>query len=131
MQKIKSINWSGIINIIKCCLIGVASTIIGTVIFAIVLKFSNLSTNFISWINNIIKIFSIFIMMSCVKKKNNGNLLIKAILAGAVYAILCFLIFSILNGCFSVDISFVYNLIFSIIASVIISVIINILNCKS
>ena len=59
MQKIKSMNWSGLLNIIKCCLIGIVTTLLGTVIFAFVLKFLSLSSKFIAYINDIIKVFSI------------------------------------------------------------------------
>lgn len=128
MQKIKSIKFSGLLTIIKCCLIGVISTLIGIVIFAVILKFADLSTIVISAVNNVIKIFSIFIMMTCIKRAMGDKLFIKSILAGVIYATLTFMIFSILNGGFVFDFSFVYDLLFSVIVSAIVSIIINILN---
>ena len=131
MQKIKSFKLGGFLNIIKCSLIGIIVTLIGTVIFAFVLKFADLSSTIISYINDVIKLFSIFIMVVCLKKTGGDRLFIKAIFAGMIYALLCFLIFSILNGGFVLDLSFVYNLLFAVIVSAIVSVIINIINRKN
>ncbi|MBQ8615625.1 MAG: TIGR04086 family membrane protein [Clostridia bacterium] len=130
MQKTK-FNFSGLLSIIKCVLIGIIATLIGIVIFSVVLKFADLSSIIISYVNDIIKAFSIFIMVMCIKKKGEGKLLIRAVIAGTIYAILSFVVFSILNGGFVFDLSFVYDLIFAIIVSAIVSVIINILNRKN
>ena len=131
MQKLKSIKWGGVLSILKCCLIGIVATLIGTVIFAVVLKFANLSTKIISYINDIIKVFSIFIMIMCVKRSNGEKLFFKALISGVVYALLTFIIFSILNGTFAMNLSFLYDLLFAVIVSLILSVIINILNRKN
>ena len=131
MQKIKSLKLSGVLNLFKCALIGIVSTLIGTLILAVVLKFSNLTLNIISYINNIIKIFSVFIIVMCVKRNNSDKLLIKALFSGAIYAFLSFIVFSILNGSFVWNMSCLYDLLFSIIASAIASVIINILKYKT
>ena len=61
MQKVK-FNFSGLLTIIKCVLIGVISTLIGIVLFSVVLKFADLSGIIISYVNDIIKVFSIFII---------------------------------------------------------------------
>ena len=131
MQKIKSIKLSGILSLIKCALIGIVATLLGTVIFAFVLKVANLSSTFISYINDIIKVFSIFIMVTCLKRMNSDKLLIRAIFSGVVYAILSFVLFSILNGSFAFNMSFIYNLLFAIVVSAICSIIINILSRKN
>lgn len=130
MQKIK-FNFSGFISILKCVLIGIVSTLIGIVIFSVVLKFADLSSKIISYINDIIKIFSIFIMIMCVKRSNGEKLLLKSLFAGVLYAVLTFVIFSVLNGGFMFNLSFIYDLLFAVIASAIVSVIINILNRKN
>lgn len=131
MQKIKSFKFGGLLNIIKCSLIGIVATLLGTVIFAFVLKFANLSSAIISYINLIIKAFAIFIMMTCVKRSGADKLFLKAILAGLVYGLMVFVVFSILNGKFIFDLSFLYDLLFSVIVSMIVAVIINILNRKN
>ena len=131
MQKIKSMNFSGLLSMIKCCLIGIVATLLGTVIFAFVLKFANLSSMFISYINDFIKVVSIFIMLMCVKRNNSDRLFLKAILAGVIYALISYVVFSILNGGFVFDLSFLYDLLFAVIVSMIVSVIINIISHKN
>ena len=130
MQKIKSINLNGLFKIVKCSLIGIVSTLIGIVIFAVVLKFSNLPLTFIKWVNDLIKIFSIFIMVMCIKRANGDRLMFKALFAGLIYSLLTYVIFSILNGDFVLGLSFLYDILFALIVSAIVSVIINILNQK-
>lgn len=131
MQKFKSLNWKNLLNIIKCCLIGIISTLIGTVVFAVVLKFANLSSNFIYYINNVIKIFSIFIMVMCLKRKVESKLLLNAIISGVFYAGLTFIIFSLLSGQLQFNTSFLYDLLFCVIVSVISAIIVNIASRKT
>ncbi len=131
MQKMKSINWSGVINLIKCCLIGIVATLIGVVIFAFVLKFANLPSTFVCYINDTIKGFGIFITILCLKRIDDGRLLLKSIFAGLIYAVLCFVIFSILNGRFNLNLAFLYDLLFAVIVAVISAVIINLLKHKT
>lgn len=126
MQKFKSMNWTGFLNIVKCCLIGIITTLIGIVFFAIILKFTDLSNLVISYVNDVIKGISLFIMVVCLKKKNENNLLVKSIVGGVFYALLSFIIFSILNGSFMFNLSFVYDLLFVVIVSIVVSVIVNI-----
>ncbi len=131
MQKIKSIKLGGIVSILKCCLIGIVASLIGTVIFAIVLKFANFPSKFVSYINDIIKVFSIFIMIACLKKKDGKKLFIKSVFAGVIYAVLSFFIYSILNGTFAFGLGFAYDLLFAVIVSMIVSVIINVIIRKN
>ncbi len=130
MQKIK-LNFSSALLIIKCVLIGIVSTLIGIVIFSVVLKFANFSNLIISYVNDVIKTFSIFIMIMCIKRNSESKTFIKALFAGVIYAVLCFVIFSILNGGFSFNLSFVYDLLFAVIVALISSVIINLLDKRN
>lgn len=129
MQKTK-FNFLNILTLVKCALIGIVATLLGIVIFSVVLKFADLSNLIISYVNDVIKAFAIFIMVMCIKRKSGERLMLKALFAGILYAIFSFLIFSILNGKFALNMTFVYDLLFSVIASAIVSVIINILNSK-
>ena len=131
MEKVKSFKFSNLINIIKCCLLAILFTLIGIVILAVVLKFADLNSVAISYINDVIKAISIFIMMLCIKKSGEEKLLLKAILAGAIYAVLSFVIFSVLNGSFTFNLGFLYDLLFAIIVAVIVSIILNILKRKT
>lgn len=131
MQKIKSISFSTVLSIIKSCLLGVISTLIGIVLLAVTLKFTDLSSSGITAINNVIKAISIFITISVLKRTNGEKLIIKSIFAGVLYALLSFIIFSVLNGYFSFDLSFVYDLLFADIVSVVGAIILNLLGKKT
>ncbi|HJD05962.1 MAG TPA: TIGR04086 family membrane protein [Candidatus Onthoplasma faecipullorum] len=131
MQKLKSINWSGFLSILKCCLIGIVVTLIGIVFFAIVLKFADLNSTVITAVNNIIKALAIFFMVFFLKKSGNGKLIVKALVAGLIYAVLSFLIFSIMNGGFVFNLSILYDLLFALIVSVIAAVILNLTSKKA
>ena len=131
MQKLKSINWSGFLSILKSCLIGIVVTLIGIVFFAIVLKFADLNSTVITAVNNIIKALAIFFMVFFLKKSGNGKLIVKALVAGLIYAVLSFLIFSIMNGGFVFNLSILYDLLFALIVSVIAAVILNLTSKKA
>ena len=125
------LNFSSILSIIKCVMIGIVVTLLGVVVFAIVLKFADIPSNVVGYVNDVIKVLSIFVMVLCLKKSNEGNLLIKAIFGGLIYAVLSFIIFSILNGGMVFNLSVVYDLLFALVASVIVAIIVNLLNRKS
>lgn len=131
MQKLKSINFSKFFSILKCCLVGIVFSLIGAVVFAVVLKFTDLSSVAINYINDIIKAISIFIMVHCIKKSNDGKLIIRAVVGGVIYAILTFIIFSILNGGVSFSMSFIYDLIFAVIVSIVASIVLNLFGKKN
>ena len=130
MQKIKSINWGKSFGLIKCCLIGVVATLIGTLIFAFVLKFTNLSSSFINYVNNFIKAVSLYIALTCAKKKE-GKLIFKALVIGIIYSLLTFFVFAILNGGADIGLSLMYDLIFAVVTSVVLAIIINLLSRKA
>ena len=131
MQKIKSLNFSGFFRILKSVLLALVVTLVGIVILAVVLKFADLSSMAISYINDAIKAIAIFVMILTIKKSNPDKLLLKAILSGVLYALLSYVVFSILNGGFTFNLSFIYDLLFSIIVSVIAAIIFNILSRKA
>ncbi len=131
MQKNKSIKYGVIINLIKCALIGVVATLVGVVCFAIALKFANISSTLIAYINNIIKILSIFVMVLCLKRKSDERLLIRSIFVGIIYAVLSFSVFSILNGKFDFNMSLIYDILFAVCVSILGSITINMLKRKT
>lgn len=124
MSKNKSFNM-GFFNILKCCLIGVIITLVGTVILAVVLKFTDLNSNVINYVNDAIKAVAILCILICIKKSNPNGLLFKSIIASLIFTILCFIIFSILNGAVVLDLSIVFDLLFAVAVAVIESVVLN------
>jgi len=131
MEKTKSFKLSNILGIIKCCLLAILVTLVGIVILAIVLKFTDLSSNLIGYINNAIKLIAIFIMMQCIKKQGEEKLILKAIFAGVLYSVVSFVIFSILNGTFALNAALLYDVAFAVLSAVLVSIIINIFKRKT
>ncbi len=131
MQKVKSVNSGVKGNILKSCLLAIVITLIGIVVLAFVLKFADLSSKTINYINITIKGLAIFVMILCIKKRNPEKLLLKAIFSGMLYAVLSFVIFSILNGGFVLDMAFVYDILFSVSVAIIATIIINVLKRKA
>ena len=131
MEKIKTFKFSNFLKILKCCLFGVIITLIGIVLLAVVLKFTDLKTSSISYVNNAIKGLAIFLMVLCIKKNNGEKLMLKAIASGTIYSLICFIIFSALNANFTFTLSFVYDLLFNVIVAVLVSIILNIITRKT
>lgn len=129
MQKIK-LNLNFMV-ILKYVLIGIITTLVGIVIFAILLKFVDVPSSAINYVNNIIKSVSIFIIVLLIRKNNGQNLLVKSIFSGCLYAVLSFIIFSILNGAFNFDLSVLYDIVFALIVSVIAAVMLNLTRKRS
>ena len=125
-MKLKSLNLSGFLTILKCCLIGIVATLVGIVLFAVVLKFADLNSTVVTCVNDIIKAVSLFLTVFFLKRKTDGKLLIKAIITGLIYGILTFVIFSILNGGFAFNMSILFDLLFAVIVAAIASIILNI-----
>ncbi len=124
-MKLKSIKFNNILTILKCCLIGIVATLIGVVVFAVVLKFADLNSTMITVVNDIIKVIALFLTIFFLKRKVESGLLVKSIISGLVYGILTFVIFSILNGGFAFNVTIIYDLLFAVIVSAIAAVILN------
>ena len=130
MANVKSSN-SGFLSILRCVLLSLAITLVGIVVLAVVLKFTDLSMSAINSANNIIKGIAIFLMIFCIKRRGADKLLFKSLFAGLLYSVLTFIIFSILNGSLVFSLSVLYDVLFAVIVSVISSVILNLLSKKT
>ena len=131
MQKLKSLNFSGFLNLLKSALVGIVATLIGIVFFAIILKFVDMNSIVVNTINDIIKAISIFFMVFVLKKAKSEKLILKAVLASLIYTVLSFIVFSIMNGGFRFNLSIVYDLLFGIVVSAIVAVILNLTSKKT
>ncbi|MFQ6752011.1 MAG: hypothetical protein ACLRFL_00400 [Clostridia bacterium] len=130
MQKVK-FNFSNLFGLIKCSLLGVVFTLLGTVIFAIVLKWVDLSAVTIDYINNAIIGISILLMIMCVNKMSQSKLLTRSILAGVIYALVSFLIFSILRGGIMWDMTIIFDLFYAVIVALISAMIVKLVRKKA
>lgn len=100
------------LSIVKALIISLSVTMVCIFLFAVILKFLDVSTKTILTVNQIIKIASILIACIVFNKKQKINWL-SGLLIGLLYAITTYVIFSLLANSFNMDVSFLYNIIFS------------------
>ena len=131
MNDVKVKKGGAVVEILKSCLIGLVVTLIGTVLLAIVLKFADIPGKAVRYINDVIKALSLFMSVHILKKSSTEKLLIRALIAGAVYGVLAFVVFSILNGGFTFDASILFDLLFAVAVAVIIAVIFKLTSKKT
>ncbi len=111
---------SGFIGcLIKGALIALSISLISICIFAFVLRFIDISTGVIKPINQIIKFGSIAMGVFIGLKKAKEMGLVTGFLIGAVYTILAFFAFSLLNGSVVFETSLINDIIFGGIAGAI------------
>ncbi len=91
-------------------------------LFALLIKWFNWSDAIISPANIVIKIISIAIGVLIVTKDGSAGA-VKGAILGAVYIILCFVVFSILNGSMIINISLLYDSILGVIVGGILGII--------
>ena len=114
MSKSKSIS-PVFSNVIKGSLVAVSISLVLILIFALIIKFLNVPENFIMPINQIIKIVSIFIGCFTALKTYKQKGLITGVIIGLMYTTLAFLIFSILGGTFTLNLSFFVDCLFAML----------------
>ena len=129
-EKLKKINLTTIINVLKASLVGVVVSILLVLLFAFVLKFVDLNSGTISLVDQIIKVLSVFIAIVMLNKANDESLLLKGILVGAVYSIITFIVFSILNGGFNVGLGVLTDIAFSALVGGVSAILLNIIKKK-
>lgn len=110
-------------NALKGSLMALAISLIGILLFAFIIKLTNMSNNCISPINQVIKFLSIFIGVCFALRKNKSKGILNGLVIGIVYTLLAFIIFSALSKNFSFDKSLFNDLIFDCIAGIICGVI--------
>jgi len=101
------------LNVIKGTFFAVSCSLLCVLCFAFVLKFTPLSESLISPINQGIKIFSIFIGCFILSRKINSRTWLWGGVLGICYTLLAFIIFSILDGEFSFNLSLLTDCLFA------------------
>ena len=101
-----------ILPVLKGSLVALCVSLVGILVFAFLLKFTNISDSVISPVNQVIKGVSVFlgVFIGLKKKKDLG--LVSGFLIGVVFTIVAFLTFSILDGQFCFDRTLLNDLIF-------------------
>ncbi len=95
------------------CAICISLTLV--LVFAFLLKFTNIPDSIIKPINQVIKGVSVFAGVFVGMKKLKELGLVSGLLIGLVYTIMAFLVFSILGGSFVFDLSFLTDIVFGAI----------------
>ena len=109
---LKISNNSLFFNITKGTLTAVCVSLILVLVFAFLLKFTNIPESTIMPVNQVIKGLSIFIGVFVGLKKNKELGLLNGLLIGLFYTIIAFLIFACLGGVFKLDITFLTDILF-------------------
>lgn len=90
----------------------VSVSLICILIFALIIKFTTIPESFIMPINQVIKVLSIFIGCWVASKKIKNNGWLWGLFIGAIYTLLAFLIFSILDGEFRFTLNLLNDFVF-------------------
>lgn len=98
--------------VLKGSLISLSISLVLVLVFAFLLKFTNIPESIIYPVNQVIKGVSVFAGVFIGLKKSRQLGLASGLIIGLVYTILAFLIFSVLSGSFSMDLTFLTDIIF-------------------
>lgn len=113
MDKTKKLtNNSFLISILKGSLIATATSLVGILFFAFLIKLFGITDGFLKPVNQIIKCVSILLGVFFALKNSNEKGLLKGVLIGLIYTLLAFVVFSALNGSFKFDISLLTDILF-------------------
>ena len=112
----KTHNW---LNAIKGVFWAISVSLLCVLLFAFIIKFTSITENAISPINQVIKILSIFIGCYIASKKIESNGWFWGLIIGGLYTILAFLIFSILDGEFRFTLNLLNDFVFGSIIGLI------------
>ena len=121
LNKLKGNSFWGFL--LKGTLIALCMSLVLVLIFAFLLKFTNIPDTAITPINQVIKGVSIFLGVFIGMKKTKELGLVCGLLIGLCYTLLAFLVFSILSGGFVVDITLLTDLIFGAVIGAICGII--------
>ncbi len=126
-KAVKNTNASGRSNLIglitKGTLIALCISLVLVLVFAFLLKFTNIPDSIIFPINQVIKGISIFIGVFISLKKSKELGLVSGLLIGLIYTFLAFLVFSILSRNFSFDLTLLTDTVFGAIIGAICGII--------
>jgi len=118
-MKDNSIKKLNVLSLIKSVLISVCVSLVGILIFAVILKFCDMSQGVVKTVNQIIKVISIFAgTYYCLKDQKSYGYL-KGLIIGLSYTVIAFLVFSMLDGAMSFSKTLVFDILFGGIIGVI------------
>ena len=104
-------------------MIALCISLVLVLVFAFLLKFTNIPDSAISPVNQVIKGVSIFLGVFIGLKKCKELGLVSGLLIGFIYTLLAFLVFSILSGSFTFNITLLTDIVFGAIIGAICGII--------
>ena len=122
-SSLKMSNNSFVINVAKGMLVAVCVSLSLVLLFAFILKFTNIPESTIKPVNQVIKGLSILIGVFIALKKSKDLGLVSGLLIGFLYTIVAFVIFSCLGGVFAFDITFLTDILFGAVMGAICGII--------
>lgn len=111
--------------LVKGTIISVVVSLVGILLFALVLKFIDISDNVIRIVNQVIKVLSILLGVRSTLKVCPTKGLFKGIIVGILYTIFAYVIFSFLSTSISFDLTTLIDLLFGGIMGGICGIIMN------
>lgn len=112
-----------ILSILKGVLVGLCVSLVGILLFAFILRFTSISDTIIAPVNQVIKGVSIFLGVFVGLKKHKEMGLLSGLLIGLLFTIFAFLVFSILDGHFTFDRTFLNDIVFGCVIGAICGII--------
>lgn len=110
-------------SIAKGSIVALCVSLILVLVFAFLLKFTNIPDGAIYPVNQVIKGVSVFLGVFIGMKKTKELGLVCGLLIGLIYTILAFFTFSLLSGVFSFDLTFLMDILFGAIIGAICGII--------
>lgn len=106
------------LEIIKAVIIALILSLLLVLLAAFIIKIANLDTGLVAVFNQIIRSLSIFV--ACLfSLRLHGNGWLRGIIAGLLYSILAYVIFSLIGGGFSFDLTLLNNLVLGMVSGLI------------
>mgnify|MGYP005785216451 CR=1 FL=1 len=109
--------------IAKGTLLALCTSLVLVLVFAFLLKFTNISDSAIAPVNQVIKGVSIFLGVFIGLRKCKELGLVSGLLIGFIYTLVAFLVFSILSGSFTFDLSLLTDAVFGAVIGAICGII--------
>lgn len=115
---------SSFLGILKGALVAVSTTLILILLFALIVRFFNVSDKWIFPINQVIKVISLILGVIVILKSSREKGFVRGLILGLAYFILSFVIFSILQSSFKIGIKNIYDLILTTLMGGLIGIIV-------
>lgn len=113
-----------LLSILSGTIVAISVTLVLILLFALLIRFCNISDSWIFPVNQIIKVISMFVGGVVFLKKHQSKGFFKGLILGLSYYILSYIVFSILQGGFAFSLSNIYDLILTTLMGGIIGIIV-------